>query len=95
MFVVCFVSERCCCSDGLIFEIPAFLTRWGWPSYCLARVTMASFVYVTCGLGLLLGGFFALFVPFSGIDDDGDVTVVLDANLPIFVANFVDFGTRC
>ena len=56
---------------------------------------MASFVYVTCGLGLLLGGFFVLFVPFSGIDDDGDVTVVLDANLPIFVANFVDFGTRC
>ena len=39
------------------------------------------------GLGLLLFVLFALFVPLSVIGDDGD----MDANLPIFVANFVVF----
>ena len=51
---------------GLISLSPAVvvLTRWGWPSYCLARVTLVNLGYVTRGLGLVAVCFFVLLVPF-------------------------------
>ena len=78
-FVVGFVSERCCCSgrcysiDRIWFPPVVILTLCGWPSSCSTRVTTLNFGYVTRGLGLLFGCFFALLFPFSGIDDCGDV----------------------
>ena len=54
---------------------PAVILTRGWPSSCSARETIVNLGYVTRGLGLdavLLGCFFALLVPFSGISIDGD-----------------------
>ena len=68
----------CCCSPHSL----------GMGTSSLVRET--NLQYVTRGLWLvvvLFGCFLALFVPFSVIGDDGD----MDANLPIFVANFVVF----
>ena len=77
--------------DGLIFEFPAAVVLTLWGCVLVARHGKRIFsTYVTRGLWLvvvLFGCFLALFVPFSVIGDDGD----MDANLPIFVANFVVF----
>ena len=46
---------------------------------------MVNLGYLTRGLGLLLlGCFFALLVPFSGIDDDGDVAFAVGREWPIW-----------
>ena len=58
---------------------------------------MVNLGYVTCGLGLFLGCFFALLVPFSGIDDDGDVAFVVGREWPIWwlISSIFLRGTCC
>ena len=71
---------------------PAVILTRGWPSSCSARETIVNLGYVTRGLGLdavLLGCFFALLVPFSGIGIDGDGICCFWKGMANFVANFV------
>ena len=57
---------------------------------------MVNLGYLTRGLGLLLlGCFFALLVPFSGIDDYGDVAFAFGREWPILWLILLFFGTRC